>query len=457
MFHLLKIFNLMINKLGNIAKLQLVKDSLKLSSGNVLMYLIPMVVTPILSRLYTPEQFGEWGIFSSTITIIEVVLLGGFEYALIKCKENEVYAVQKLCAFSAMCVLSMCIVAFAVGDFLKISVVQYFPFPIGAVIFLVFNSVLLILQNLANRYEQYWTISKGNLTVGASQAVLRISFAFCAILVNGLILGTICAQIIGCIFLYFSLRKVLKAKQSRGDSRINVVAVAKKYKNFPLYDAPASLLSFAAFNLPIIILASFYSKGDVGCYSMVLQLLLMPISVIGAAIGKVYYQRISANNNMETIQSETRNVLRIVVWLAILPTSFFCVGGDWLLVKFLGDRWYTAGEVALCLSLWSVATILTQPLMSLYRLLDKQNRMLAYNVIYFACGIGAMLLCSAMRIPLYATILIYSICAFIPKIWMLWDMIKLAETKLPKSFIMPMFVVYATALGLLVIRFFIKT
>lgn len=54
----------MINKLGNIAKLQLVKDSLKLSSGNVLMYLIPMVVTPILSRLYTPEQFGEWGIFS---------------------------------------------------------------------------------------------------------------------------------------------------------------------------------------------------------------------------------------------------------------------------------------------------------------------------------------------------------------------------------------------------------
>ena len=116
MFHLLKIFNLMINKLGNIAKLQLVKDSLKLSSGNVLMYLIPMVVTPILSRLYTPEQFGEWGIFSSTITIIEVVLLGGFEYALIKCKENEVYAVQKLCAFSAMCVLSMCIVAFPFSD-----------------------------------------------------------------------------------------------------------------------------------------------------------------------------------------------------------------------------------------------------------------------------------------------------------------------------------------------------
>ena len=156
---------------------------------------------------------------------------------------------------------------------------------------------------------------------------------------------------------------------------------------------------------------------------------------------------------METIQSETRNVLRIVVWLAILPTSFFCVGGDWLLVKFLGDRWYTAGELALCLSLWSVATILTQPLMSLYRLLDKQNRMLVYNVIYFVCGIGAMLLCSAMRIPLYATILIYSICAFIPRMLLLLDMVKLVGAKLPRNFIMTVFTIYMAVLVLFIIRF----
>lgn len=110
MFHLLKIFNLMINKLGNIAKLQLVKDSLKLSSGNVLMYLIPMVVTPILSRLYTPEQFGEWGIFSSTITIIEVVLLGGFEYALIKCKKTRCMLFKNY-AHSPQCACCQCVLS----------------------------------------------------------------------------------------------------------------------------------------------------------------------------------------------------------------------------------------------------------------------------------------------------------------------------------------------------------
>ena len=34
----------------------LAKNTLKLSMSNVIMYLLPLIVTPILSRLYTQEQ-----------------------------------------------------------------------------------------------------------------------------------------------------------------------------------------------------------------------------------------------------------------------------------------------------------------------------------------------------------------------------------------------------------------
>lgn len=49
-----------------------------------------------------------------------------------------------------------------------------------------------------------------NLVIGFSQSVLRISFAFCILFVNGLILGTICAQIIGSLFLFIVLFKKLR-------------------------------------------------------------------------------------------------------------------------------------------------------------------------------------------------------------------------------------------------------
>lgn len=422
--------NLMFSKIRNLAKMQLLRDALKLSSGNVLLYLLPIFVTPVLSRLYQPEQFGEWGVFSSVVTIIGVILLGGFEYAVIRCEENEVKKVIKLCLFSVCIILLGSIAFFVIGDVMNLPFVKNFPYPLGALVFLMVNALTLMFQNLANRYKRYWSMSICNLVIGFSQAVLRISFAFCILFVNGLILGTICAQIIGSLFLFIVLFKKLREMMASSSTNLPLMSVAKKFKKFPLYDAPSTLLSFASFNLPIVILLSFYTKGQLGCYSMVLQLLLMPISVVGAAIGSVYYQRISENGTSDGIRTETQNLLKIVIWLSSLPTIFFCLGGDWLLVKFLGNKWQTAGGMALCLSIWSIATILTQPLLSLYRQLDKQNRMLTFNLLYFVLSIGAIFICTNMQFPLYTTILIYSLFAFFPRILMFLDIVKLSGNRL---------------------------
>ena len=50
---------------------------LKLSFGNIIMYILPFLVTPILSRLYEKEDFGEWGVFSSFISIVTVLIFLG--------------------------------------------------------------------------------------------------------------------------------------------------------------------------------------------------------------------------------------------------------------------------------------------------------------------------------------------------------------------------------------------
>lgn len=427
MYHQQKATNLMIDKIKHLFQLQLLRDALKLSSGNVLSYVIPMVVTPILSRLYSPEQFGEWGVFSSSVSILGCILVGGWQYAIIKCEQHEIRFVIKLCLIAALSILILSACFWGLAKIFELPIISQFPCPIGFLIFLAANAIVLILSNLATRYERYWTISAGNLTIGISQAILRVVFAVFAIFVNGLIVGTICAQIIGCLFFFIMVHRDLKCCNTPDmKQNITIKSIAKKYKKFPLYDAPAQLLSIAAFNLPVIILAVFYSKTEIGGYSMVLQLLLMPISVIGSAIGQVYYQRISTQTDNYSIYVETNRVLKIVLWLAILPTAFFCVGGDWVLVKFLGDKWQATGGIALSLSLWSIVTIITQPLLPLYRTANKQDRMFGYNVLYFIIGIGAIWLCSYLHLQLYETIMIYSVCAFFPRAFMLGDILKIA-------------------------------
>ena len=76
----------------------LIRNTLKLTSGSVINYIIPMVTTPILTRIYSPADYGVWGIFSSIATILTVFVCGGYEYAIVESEnEQERRAVVRLC------------------------------------------------------------------------------------------------------------------------------------------------------------------------------------------------------------------------------------------------------------------------------------------------------------------------------------------------------------------------
>ena len=66
----------------------LYRNTLKMSSSNVLMYFVPVIVTPILTRLFAQEAFGEWGVFSSVIAILGVGMFWGYENAIVKAHDE---------------------------------------------------------------------------------------------------------------------------------------------------------------------------------------------------------------------------------------------------------------------------------------------------------------------------------------------------------------------------------
>ena len=100
----------MINKLGNIAKLQLVKDSLKLSSGNVLMYLIPMVVTPILSRLYTRNNLANGVYFQVLSQLLRLYYWVALNTRLLNVKKTRCMLFKNY-AHSPQCACCQCVLS----------------------------------------------------------------------------------------------------------------------------------------------------------------------------------------------------------------------------------------------------------------------------------------------------------------------------------------------------------
>ncbi len=402
-----------------------------MSFSNILLYLLPVIVTPILSRLYGPEPFGEWGVFSSFITIITIGIFLGFENTIVKAEEKNIKNIILLCIAISLFICIIIAILFYIGTALHIVFFKDFPSPGIMIIYLIFYSIYTISYNLCNRYEQFSSLAICNIVLGISQALFRIIFGIVALTAfNGLILGTTTAQAFAMVFLLFCIAKTSSKwrKQIINISKIKYIIV--KYKNFPLYDAPSSMMSFAAFNLPVIILAYYFDKQSIGCYSIILQLLLLPMSFIGSAIGKVYYQELCQHDKTsEQIKVTTGKVVQITALISILPLLFIACGGDKIIVLFLGTKWGTAGSIALCLCLWAFPTILTQPLLPLFRTLDKQKVLLYYDLAYFILGIGNILILCFFHFSLYFILATYAIICFIVKMFLFKRILLLSNLK----------------------------
>lgn len=423
---------------NNIRKNTLVKDAAKLVSSNILLYLVPFIVTPILSRLYDPFSFGEWGVFSSSYQIISCVLFLCYDFAIVKAKESEFSNICGLCFLVSTIVISFSFIIYSVGSVLKIKYFIEFQYSVQLYLLLFVTAILQICQNIANRYSKYWVMSFSSIVLGLTQALCRIFFGVFVLFSNGLIVGTITSYFVGVIFLIFCLYKTISENCFEGICLSKMKRVAVEYKKFPLYDAPATLLLFCTFNLSLLILSNNYSKSEIGCLSVIHQMLLLPISLIGSALGRVYYRQITDNSNSYdvSVKEISSKMIKYVLVLSLLPAFFIVLGGDYLINGFLGDKWNNAGNIAVCMVIWSIPNILTQPLIPILRKENKQNIMLIFNIINFITSVGVLCILCYLNIDLLVVLFIYSIsCAIVNYVLFLY-LLRLVRVNL-KAIISP--------------------
>lgn len=430
---------------------ELVNGSMKLISSNILLFLLPLIVTPILSRIYTPSDFGDWGVFSGSYSIVSVIIFLGLEQAIVKCKENKFPLVVKLCLYTSLIVILLISISFIILKLFGVEYFATFPSLTIFVIYLIFSSIIIVIQNIINRRELYTYMAWGSFLLGLGQAIFRILFSNSSFFNNGLIVGTVFATILNALFYIYAVNpksmRCLLVQNSISDYKQCI----SENKRFPLFDAPASLFAFAALNLPIIVLFLFYGKESVGCFSMVIQLLLMPISLVGAAVGKVYYAKISKEGKLEHISQQ---ILKYIAFCAILPTLFLALGGDRFLVFFLGEKWIDAGNYALCLMIWSIPTILTEPLIPLYRKLDKQQNLLLYNASYFILGICFLYLGCKCNLNICTTLFVFAVASSIAKIGLFIDILK--QSKINFLQVVPnyLIILYVVTLSIAIFRIY---
>lgn len=387
-------------------------DVLKLVSGTTFAQALLILAAPVLTRLYTPEAFGVLAIFTSITTILGVIACLRYELA-ITLPEKDEDAANVLGATLFFAVL-MALLALIVIGWGREFIIHLLKAPaLGPWLWLVPPATFLAGVFLGFNYWNTRTRHFGRLSISrilqsVSTVTSQITLGLTGVAPGGaLILSSVGGQMLAVLTLGVQIFRDDKDIFQKAVRPRKILAAVKRYRKFPLYDAWSALLNSFSWQLPAFLLSAFFSSTVVGYYSLGFRILQLPMSLIGSAIAQVFYPRAAEAHQQGNLSVLVENTFHRLVLVGLFPMLTLTLTGRDLFTIFFGPEWAEAGSYAQILSIWAFVWFISSPLSTIFNVLEKQERMLRWNIANFvtrflSLWIGGMLQEPRISIFLFA-------------------------------------------------------
>ena len=362
------------------------KNTLKLITSISIAQFIPILITPLLTQFFTPEDFGAYGAYISICTIFGIVASGKFDTAIMLPKQ-KLDAINLL--FLSLFMASIfSVIFFSLLNIFKGSIIEitkskflyqhYYIIPIS--IFLI--SANISITTWLNRVKNYNTIAQQNILKSSSNAFTSL-FLGVKNISSGLILGHLTSIILISIWNISYLIKKLNI----GD--LNMILISrnfKKYIDFFKFSTLSSLFnSFSNLGMTTLIII-FFGPKTAGLYFLAEKLVAIPISFITNSVSQVYFQKASKlfyTNKVELLNLTNKiqkNIFFLIFPILIVATIW---GDD--IFSIFGNEWKQAGIILKYFTAFILLKNLYSPISHIGDILSKQKLLLIFNVSLFLC------------------------------------------------------------------------
>ncbi|MDN7013858.1 lipopolysaccharide biosynthesis protein [Methanoculleus sp. FWC-SCC3] len=385
-------------------------DVLKIVSGTTIAQIIVMLSSPILTRLYGPEAFGILGIFSSITTIIGVIACLSLNYAILLPKEDE----------DAVNLLGMSFIVVAIVTSLTLPIVYFGGDLIAGLLgapelgpslilvppFVFVSGLFLALNSWNSRTKHFGRLAVAQVTQSFASTGIRLGSGFSGYTTGGSLIG---AQVVGSLvstgILGGQIWRDDHVLLRRSISWKGMLEVLNRYRKFPLIDSGSRFLNAVSWQLPVFLLAAFFSPEIAGFYTLGFMVFQMPMSLIGSSIAKVFLQRASVARFDGTLSILVENVFRVLVIVGVFPFLAITLLGPELFSVIFGEVWAEAGLYSQILGLWAFVWFLASPISALYAVLEKQEFGLQVHAMNFVTRLVSLIIGALMGSPIIALLL----------------------------------------------------
>ena len=338
-----------------------VRNFAKLLSANVVAQIIGLIVYPILTRIYAPEDFGLLNLFLSISGVLVILSTAEYYNAIVLPKDdNEARKMIQLC----FCLMLFLVVIIGVSVLFSNDIAKLFNTPDLAKYYWLMP--ILVLASGGWNIVNYWYIRCGRYdkisTYQLFQSILssggKIGFGYAGVLAGGMIYSVVFAPIMALCTSLFGKIKITRVFNAF--CLQDVFEVAKRYKNFPLYSLPRSFVNMLAGQVPVLLLTPYFGSQYVGWWSMALLLGFIPISMVSRSIYQVLYQYTTERvNSRLAIGPYFRKFTWGVLLIGCPVFALLFLIMPWLTSLFLGEGWEMTSTYLRWMLPWLLSSILT--------------------------------------------------------------------------------------------------
>lgn len=380
-----------------------------LSTSTLTGQILGFLVTPVLSRLYSPADFGLFQLFVSIVGMISpIACLSYYNAILLPERDEDSANIVVLC----LCIVVFTALAAAVFLFFSSSYIEtafnapgfsgYLSLIPLAVIF---STFAYIFGYWLSRKEEFGTIAKANIYSSFTGKGVSAGYGFISPSPLGLILGTIVNDGTICFILGKKMLADMAIFSKTSYARIKELAI--RYKKFPLYSMGSDTLGVASVQIAPFILALFFSPVIVGFYSMAYLILRLPSKLIGNAIGTVFFQKASSEKNLTGgVDAVVKAVHSRLISLGMFACLIVMIIGPELFSFVLGSRWITAGVYAQIFAPWFFVSFISAPLGYIFSVLEKQSASLWFSLLLLISSLVALVAGGLSKDPIVGMVLL---------------------------------------------------
>ncbi len=320
-----------------------------LGSGTALSQIVPVLASPILTRIYTPQDFAMFAVFMALIGMFTPIVCGKYEVALVLPK-SHIQARHLLgiaiCFSVAVSGLLTTIFLFAGNNILALLNANRLGVWLNVVpMGLLLTGIFTALNYYANRYGDYRLMSRARIFRSLFTVLCSVAAGIVGAGFAGMLVGFFAGMLVAVIILTYEQWKMF-------DARVWVFGKAKKwlfckYRQYPVYNATSGLLDGLTLSLPVLVLSHYYSEDIVGYFALVSRVLAAPVGFVSASVSQVNLKKIvDIVNNRESPLQYLYKVSALLLSIIFLPACVIIGWGPTLFGELFGQQWIIAGEYA---------------------------------------------------------------------------------------------------------------